>query len=107
MNEIILTAKIKTMIQKEFPSTYVQRVSDRFLSGIPDLRIICFGLSGDLEIKIGKGKTSPIQEKILERITAAGGVCGTVRSVDEARLFMHRFYRKGKVHHESSICQNP
>ena len=106
MNELILTAKIKVMIRKEFPGTYVQRVSDRFLSGIPDLRIVCFGLSADIEIKMPGCKTSPIQDIILQKISAAGGACAVVKSVEEARVFMHRLYRKGRVHHESSICQN-
>ena len=106
MNEIVLTAKIKVMIRKEFPGVYVQRVSDRFLSGIPDLRIVCYGLSGDLEIKIGNGKVSPIQQKILDRISAAGGTCGVAKSVEEARLWMHRLYIKGRAYHESRISQN-
>lgn len=106
MNELVLTQKIKEMIRDEFPGTYVQRVSDRFLSGIPDLRVICFGLSGDLEVKIGKGKVAPIQYKVLERIQRAGGYVGIVRSVDEARVWMYKLHKKGRVHHESSICQN-
>ena len=85
-------------------------VSDKFLSGLPDLRVICFGLSGDLEIKLpGKGKQSepsPIQKKVLEWISASGGYTGVAKSVDEARLWMHRFYKKGRAHHESSICKN-
>lgn len=110
MNELNLTRKIQLMIRREFPSTYVQRVSDRFLSGIPDLRVICFGLSGDIEIKLpGKGKNSdpsPIQKKILERISAAGGHCGVVRSVNDAYLFMNRLYEKGRQHNESCIRKN-
>ena len=110
MNEIQLTAKIKVMIRREFPGVYVQRVSDKFLSGLPDLRVICFGLSGDLEIKLpGKGKASrpsEIQEKVMEWITAAGGSCAVAQSVDEARLWMHRLYIKGRAYHESRISQN-
>lgn len=110
MNEIELTAKIKIMIRKEFPGTYVQRVSDKFLAGLPDLRVVCFGLSGDLEIKLpGKGKRSepdPIQKKVMEWITAAGGTCGVAKSVDEARVWMTALYNKGRSHNESCISKN-
>lgn len=110
MNEIYLTRKIQKMIKKEFPSVYVQRTSDRFLSGIPDLRVICFGLSGDMEIKLpGKGKLSdpsPIQKKVLENISAAGGHWGVVKTVDEAREFMRGLYEKGRQHNESCIRKN-
>jgi len=106
MNETILTAKIKVMIRKEFPGTYVQRVTDRYLSGIPDLRIICYGMSGDLEIKLpGKGKksdASDIQAKVMEWMKAAGGTVGTARSVEEARLWMHKFWIKAKQQKEDS-----
>lgn len=111
MNEIQLTRKIKIMIEKEFPGTYVQRVSDKFLCGIPDLRVVCYGLSGDLEIKLpGKGKKSepdPIQKKVLEWIEASGGYTGVAKTVEEARLWMQKLYKKGRVHHESCLCQNP
>ena len=110
MNEIELTRKIKIMIMREFPGTYIQRVSDKFLSGLPDLRVICFGLSGDLEVKLpGKGKQSEpseIQKKVLEWIRAAGGTCGVAKSVDEARLWMSRLYIKGRAYHESRIGKN-
>ena len=110
MNEIGLTRKIKLMITREFPNAYVQRVSERFLSGIPDLRVVCFGLSGDIEVKLpGKGKKSepsPIQRKVLENIIAAGGNCGVVKTVEEAREFMTALYKKGRDRYESRINQN-
>src|SRR3990167_3048123 len=98
------------MIKREFPDAYIQRVSDRFLSGIPDLRVISYGLSGDIEVKLPNSKaskTSAIQDKILEYISAAGGAVAVVKSVDEARIFMIRLQRKGRVLYESGICQNP
>lgn len=93
MNEVQLTTKIRTMICRQFPDVYVQRVSDRFLSGIPDLRVICKGFSGDIEVKTfsKSSRTTKIQDKVLERIAAAGGACCVVRSVDEARDWMKKF----------------
>ena len=99
MNEITLTANIRKMLKREFPAMYVQRVSDKFLSGIPDLRVISYGLSGDIEVKIGRGKTSPIQNKILEYIAKAGGAWCVVYSVEDARVFALKLQKAGK-HYE-------
>lgn len=98
MNEINLTRKIQAMIEKEFPNVYCQRVSDRFLSGIPDLRLVVLGFSLDIEIKLpGKGKKSdpdPIQEKVMGWIRKAGGETKVARSVDEVRVFLRYFESK-------------
>ncbi len=101
MNEIDLTRKIKELIQKEFPGTFVIRFSDKFVSGISDLGIICYGMFGALEVKMpGKKRmgsklygASPIQDKFLQYVDNAGGKVGVVTSTEEARLWMHRFYK--------------
>lgn len=93
--EIKLTHRIQSMIEREFPKSYVQRASDKFLSGIPDLRVISYGLSGDIEVKWTGEKPTPIQRKVLQYITEAGGAKAVVYSVEEARIFMHRLQREG------------
>ena len=50
--ELKIMRRIQAMIEKEFPKAYCQRASDKFLSGIPDLRVISHGLSGDIEVKL-------------------------------------------------------
>lgn len=91
--EIRLTGRIQAMLKKEFPHLYVQRVSDKFLSGLPDLRVICLGFSGDVEIKTSEKRSKPsaIQLKVHEWIRAAGGEVVVVRSVDEARAWAQEF----------------
>ena len=110
MDEIQLTAKMKIGIKRKYPMMYVQRVSDKFLSGLPDLRLICFGLSADLEVKLpGKGKKSEpseIQKKVMEWITASGGITGVAKTMEEAITFADRLYEKGRAYHESRIGQN-
>lgn len=96
MNEITLTANIRKMLKREFPKMYVQRVSDKFLSGLPDLRLISGGLSGDIEVKFGSGRVKPIQRKILDYISQAGGVWCVVYSIEGARLFAHELERDGQ-----------
>ena len=88
MTELQLTARIMKAIRTRYPSVYVQRVSERFLSGIPDIRIILDGLSGDIEVKLPGKKTTGIQDKVLEWIACAGGACVVVTSVDEALDFI-------------------
>ena len=106
MNEIALTRNIRIMLKREFPAMYVQRVSDKFLSGLPDLRLISHGLSGDIEVKISSsqwnraGRVSPIQAKILENIAKAGGAQAVVFSVEEARLFAVRLQSAGREYQQ-------
>lgn len=107
--EISLTKKIKDMINSEFLGVYVIRFSDKFVAGISDLGIICFGMFGALEVKMpGKRRKdakfggSPIQDKFLEYVQDAGGEVGVVVSVDEARLWMHKFYNKAKHQHDTA-----
>ena len=100
MNEITLTANIRKMLKREFPAMYVQRVSDKFLSGLPDLRLISYGLSGDIEVKFNGGRTSPIQDKVLENIAKAGGAFTVVYSIEEARLFAVRLQRAGQQYEQ-------
>lgn len=107
MNEIQLTAKIKKMIQAEFLGVYVIRFSDKFISGISDLGIICYGQFGALEVKMpgkkrkdGRYGASPIQDKFLEYVERAGGTVGVVDSLEAARLWMHKFYKVAKHRHD-------
>lgn len=92
-DEIKLTRNIRAMILREFPEVYIQRVSDKFLSGLPDIRLLAYGFSADIEVKtMCKGsRVSAIQEKVHERIRKAGGVVCVVRSLPEARAFMTAF----------------
>lgn len=109
MSEIELTRKIKEMIKREFLGSYVIRFSDRFVAGISDLGVICYGMFGALEVKMpGQKKkntkfgASPIQDKFLEYVQDAGGEVGVVVSVDEARLWMHKFYKAAKLKHDTA-----
>lgn len=97
--EVPLTGRIRLMVKREFPEVYIQRVSDKFLAGLPDLRLIAYGFSGDLEVKTThkRSKTSKIQDKVLEWIDQAGGARGVVRSVEEARLWVRKFSTESRM----------
>lgn len=96
MNEIQLTQRIRQMVKREFPWVYVQRVSDKFISGVPDLRLIAHGMSADLEVKTATGKTTRIQNWTMDKIREAGGAVGVVRSVEEARVWLTRFSKEAR-----------
>lgn len=55
--------------------------------GLPDLRVVFYGLSLDVETKFGDNKATPAQEQSLRQIRFAGGsaiVCRSVREFDDA-----------------------
>lgn len=41
--------------------------------GAADIRVICRGMSADIEVKIGRDRMSEAQERERDRVTAAGG----------------------------------
>jgi hypothetical protein len=91
MNESQLKVKVLKVLAAEFPSAWVYKASDRFISGIPDL-IICYkGFFIAIELKTPHNKKrNLLQEYNLERIRNAGGRAAVCRSVDEVRNLLDR-----------------
>lgn len=52
-------------------------------SGWPDLLLVWKGRAITIELKAGRGRTSPAQEELRREITLAGGVWAEVRSLEE------------------------
>jgi hypothetical protein len=52
--------------------------------GVPDLAIVCGGRYYGLELKAQKGRLSPAQIAMQERLRAAGATVATVYGLDEA-----------------------
>jgi len=77
----IQTAIIKGL---ESRGAYVVKVIKASKSGVPDVLACLDGKFIALEVKTIKGKVSPIQEYHVQKVLCAGGICGIVRSVDEA-----------------------
>lgn len=91
MRESQLKASILKMIKREFTPGFLWKISDMWISGIPDVFGIVptkykfFPFWFFMEIKTETGKLSKIQEYIIGKIQNIGGAVYVVRSVDESR----------------------
>ena len=54
------------------------------VAGVPDLLCCVRGRLIGLEVKVGSNNATPLQEKTMADIRAAGGIAAVVRSVEEA-----------------------
>ncbi len=63
-------------------------------AGIPDI-VVCYrGRFIAFECKVGKNKTTVLQEYTMRQIITAGGYAMVVRSVDEVRQVITAFERE-------------
>lgn len=85
MRESSLKRKCLLYLRTLYPDVYVVKISDRFISGIPDLIICANGRFIVAELKGEGGVVSKIQTVTLERIRKAGGLATVVRSLEELK----------------------
>lgn len=74
------------LIKKKFPSVWVYKTTDRWVSGIPDLLLCQNGQLIAIELKRKGEKPKKIQEHTLQDIAAAGGtvaVCYSAKEVEQ------------------------
>lgn len=83
MSESKLQSRVLAKIKKQYPLAVVFKLSDRWLSGLPDLLIIINGQVLFVELKTDTGVLSKIQLYTINRINNAGGRALVCRSVDE------------------------
>jgi len=95
MNESTLIKNILTMVKarrqagaaikaiKNWGGQYTE-------AGTPDIFICADGRLFAVEAKVGKGKTSPIQDRRLVEWKDAGAVVGVVRSVADVEELLDR-----------------
>jgi hypothetical protein len=95
MRETQLKIKVMRMIKRNFPMAWVWKISDQWVSGIPDLLIILDGIHFFIELKIEGGKVQKIQEYTINSINKAGGRAFVCRSEQEVFQIL-REGRKGK-----------
>jgi hypothetical protein len=84
-SEKAVLSKIVTYL-KTRPETWVFKThgSPMQVAGVPDLIGVCQGRFFGLEVKRPDGKATPLQEAVMRKIQAAGGLVGVVRSVEDA-----------------------
>ena len=57
-------------------------------AGTPELVLCWKGRMIGIELKAGRGRSSPAQDETREAITLAGGVVTTCRSLDDVAAFL-------------------
>ncbi len=72
-------------LKKRYPDVWVVKISDRWISGIPDLIVCNNGRFMAFELKAERGVVSRIQQATIERIRKAGGFAAVIRSLDELK----------------------
>lgn len=94
--ETRLRKRIVKALMEKYPSgLYLKIHGNRFQNiGVPDLLCCIEGYFVALEIKTERGKVSPAQSLMLDRIKEAKGISAVIRSSDEAlevvKLVMQR-----------------
>ena len=77
------------MLRTEYPNAWAYKVCDRFTSGVPDI-IGCLpnGHLFAIELKVSPNKTTKLQDYVLQRIRAAGGIAGVAYSIQDVRKLL-------------------
>lgn len=86
MTESTLTRNVMKMLRKEYPNVWCWKVNDRFTSGVPDI-IGCLpsGRMFAVELKVRPNKATRLQEHVIGKIRASGGIAGVAYSLDDVR----------------------
>lgn len=61
------------------------------VSGVPDIIILHKGKAYGLELKTSKGKVSPEQSEVMQRMLAAGADVAVAHGLDEALALLERW----------------
>ena len=94
--ETKLRNKTKLFLQT-LSSVHVDKISDRYTSGIPDFIGCCNGRYFALELKAKKGVVDPLQKYVMNDIKRTGGEAVVCRSIDDVMIFMTVLISKGGV----------
>ena len=73
-SESQIQSKLINKLKKQFPSAFIVKLSDVWLSGLPDVLMINDGSIEFFEVKTSIGKVTPIQMKTHEAIRGAGAL---------------------------------
>ena len=71
--ETKLKRKLFAYLTRNYPTAYFRKLSDRFKAGIPDVFLCHRGHAIWIELKIHPKGLTPIQDREIEYIRAAGG----------------------------------
>lgn len=88
MSELSLKNRVVKMIKNEFPEVFFYKAADAFTAGIPDIIGAKEGKFFAVELKFGKGKTTRLQDYVIEKIHKSGSGAIVARDVETVRAFL-------------------
>ena len=84
MNESAIQSKILKYLRATYKDAYIVKISDRWISGIPDILMVN-QKTYFFEVKTKFGKTTRLQNFTLGRLTKAGAIASVVRSINDVK----------------------
>jgi hypothetical protein len=92
-NEDDLKRKCVSWMKKDAPPwLWFYSATDRYYSGIPDIIFCARGRFGWVELKMPKGKVTPIQQWTHNQMMSAGAQGAVCRSFEEFKEFVLSFF---------------
>ena len=88
MLESTLKKKCLQYLKKQYPNAFIVKLSDQWISGLPDIWMVKCGYTYCFELKTDKGVVSPIQKATLEKLAKAGAFVRVIRSLEELKEFV-------------------
>lgn len=88
MKESHLQAKIMDYLKKNCPGCWIFNTNDRTQVGIPDILMLYENKFYAFEVKVPGQDARDMQRYILNRINAAGGAAGVVRSINDVKKIL-------------------
>jgi hypothetical protein len=87
MTEQNLKTRVIKTLKYDYPGCFIWKISDRWVSGMPDLLWIYQGVHAFFELKVEKDSPNKfkLQKHIISKINAAGGHAYMVWDVLTAR----------------------
>ncbi len=96
MTEKQIKQKTLAVFKKRWPNAFVVKLSDMWISGLPDILFIYRGVVVFIELKVPGQDARPLQRFILNKIKENMIPATVAHSADEAAEFVRcRLYEKG------------
>ena len=77
MRESVFQTKFLRILKLEFPDAFIVKISDKFVSGLPDVMMINKSIAYFFELKT-KSKLSKLQTYTLKRLNMAGATAKVI-----------------------------
>ena len=82
-----LTEKVRSYL-KTVNGIWFAKISDRYISGLPDFIVIKNGQTYAIECKSTKGKARPLQAYTLTQMEKAGAIACVIKTIGELKALV-------------------